>query len=89
LRCKIVKTKELSANSSRKRSYGTFFALPVSASSNAARKRRAGTITGRKTAWNDCAANEENNLQTTCGGANRSLFARIGILGFPPISQRT
>jgi len=29
-----------------------------------------------------------NHLQTTCGGANGSLFARMDFCGFPPISQR-
>jgi hypothetical protein len=44
LRCKIVKTKEFPAKSSRIRSYGTFWPLLAASGWKAARKGRAGTM---------------------------------------------
>src|SRR5208283_4800057 len=62
LRCKIVKTKEFPAKSSRERSYGTFFRLLAAIGWMAALKGRSGTIR-RKASEDHCATKWGNNLQ--------------------------
>ena len=73
LRCKIVKTKEFPAKSSRIRSYGTFW--PLLARLKGGAKRTYRDDDWRKTSEDHCATKWGNNLQGT-GRPGQTALAR-------------
>ena len=74
LRCKIVKTKEFPAKSSRIRSYGQFRPLPAVFGWQMARKRHPGRCL-KEDFWDHCATKKGINLQGTGRPGRRRLHA--------------